>query len=461
MSKGIDDYSKMLSQDFIFGDKISPIMDDEDGEDFITSKEIVKAHKDGTISDDDLKKIAGGPVEIEEDVHFVRYTKRREHKYTEEELATIRNGCKNTIVHDYSISDRYHISDEERAKNDSLAELSMKLGGLKKIYRKVDQYVYAMRVVVEAWEILEKKENFLHDSDEFYKLVSSGNIYHSAIMMPQLKGMSKYNIDMIIKYISNPELDPEDLLTEDEIKKRDPFYDDEWYDDDDESEEEMMERLMSPEEIQFILDYEDNPPMMKVHDVKRKYIKGYDRRDFSMKKLKKKFSKNERIFIKSLHPMLKKIQSNSKNHSNEYTRSWFVMNSLFEQPEKEKDIWDDLYFDGSWTSKDDLFIYDLAVNEAMLNERPSNEKYMSYGDKELQQFFRIMEENGMNVVELRRRMNMSEEHEKATELKKTKKENKKIEAALINRITKLNGDPKFKKIVAKAEKQINEDMRRY
>lgn len=458
-------YEDMLNGDlFESSSPISKFDEDEDSEDFFTSKEIVKMHQDGKINDEELSNIIKGPVEIEEDVHFKRYTQRHEHKYTEKELEEIKDGCKRSIVHDYSEFDRYHISDEERAKNDSLAELSVKLGGLKRLYRKVDQYVNAMRVVIEAWEILEKKENFVHDPEEFYAMVGEGRIYHSGILMPKLKGIDKYNMDVLIKYISNPELDPQDLLSKEELKKRDSFYND-WEDDkddDDETEEEELERLMSPEEIQFILDNEDHPPVMKVHDIKPKYIKGYDHKSFSSKK-KKKLKKKERIYVKSLHEILNKIQSNPKNRSeyNDYTRSWLVTSSMFEPKKEEKDIWDDLYFDGSWNNKNDLFLYDMAIREEMLKQHPAGESYITNADRELQAFFRTMEDNGVNVIELRRHMNMSNDTLNTQESKKTKKENKKIESALIQRITKLNGDPKFKKIVSKAEKSINEDLEKY
>ncbi len=455
-------YEKMLDEE-LFNTSSTPTAsnDPDEEEDFFTSKEIVKMHQEGRINDEEMTNIVNGPIEIEEDVHFKRYTQRREHKYTEQEMEEIRNGAKRTIVHDYSENDRYHISDEERVKNDSLAELSAKLGGLKKMYRKVDQYIYAMRIVVEAWEMLEKKENFVHDSKEFYQMVSSGKIYHSGILMPKLKSMDKYNLDLLVMYISNPELDPTDLVPKDEMKKRDPFYDD-WDDeeDDEESEEEEMARLMSPEEIQFILDNEDNPPVMKVHDVKPKYIKGYDQKGFSNKK---KFKKKERIYTESLHDILKKIQSNPNNRSNarDYPRTFLVTNSMFEPHKKEKDFWDDLYFDGSWTNENDLFLYDMAVREKMLSQHPAGESYITNADKELQDFFRTLEDNGVNVIELRRRMNMSNEAIQNEEAKKTKKENKKIESALIQRISKLNGDPKFKKLVAKAEKAISRDIESY
>ena len=103
----------------------------------------------------------------------------------------------------------------------------------------------------------------------------------------------------------------------------------------------------------------------------------------------------------------------------------------------------------------------MAIREETLKQHPIGESYLTYADRELQQFFRTMEENGVNVIELRRRMNMSDDKLKQDENKKSRKENKKIEAALIQRITKLNGDPKFKKLVAKAEKAINNDLENY
>ena len=51
---------------------------------------------------------------------------------------------------------------------------------------------------------------------------------------------------------------------------------------------------------------------------------------------------------------------------------------------------------------------------------------------------------------------MSYEQQQSEIAKKSVKETKKIEKAILQRVTKLNGDPKFKKIIAKAEKAIND-----
>ena len=128
---------------------------------------------------------------------------------------------------------------------------------------------------------------------------------------------------------------------------------------------------------------------------------------------------------------------------------------MFDVSKEPKSFWDDLYFDGSWTNKDDLFLYDMAVREELLKQHPPREKYLTYADKELAKFFSTLEENGMNVIELRRKMDCTSEDIAEAENKRTKKENKKIESALIQRITKLNNSPKFKKIVGKAENALN------
>ena len=399
-----------------------------------------------------------GPADIQEEVHFHRYTTRRQHKYTEKELERIRESCKATIVHDYSENDMFHQSDEERAANDLLAEIRVKLHGLKSTYSKVDQYILAMRTVVEACEMIEEKANFIHPEDEFYSMISEGKIYITGVPMPRLRKADRYNQDLIIRYISNPELDPSDLVFNN--KPNDSFYDD-WDEEDDESDDEKMYRLLSEDEVNYIIDNEDKPPMIKVHDIKNKYIKGYDRKSM-FKSNRKKESKKDKYMKESLHDLLNKIQANPINNPNRgYSSSWLLTNSMFEPEKKEKDFWDDLYFDGSWTNKNDLFLYDMAVRDKMLDQHPVGERYLTNQDKELQTFFRTMEENGINVVELRRRMNMADEDLRKEEAKKVAKDNKKIESALIQRIEKLNGDPKFKKLVTKAEKAINKQMEEY
>lgn len=432
-------------QGSIYSPKMEKYFDgDEDSEEFVTSTEIVKSkeamekRRPGLTSDDDGV--------IEESVHFQRFTKRYEHKYTEKEMTEIRNSCHRTIVHDYGEYDIYHISDEERAKNDQLAEISMKLSRLKRTYRKVDQYIEAMRVVFEAWSMLEKV-NYIHTKDEFYKMVADGRIVSNRIIMPKLKKMDQYNIDMIINYISNPELDASHLVP----KKVERDYDSIWDDDyDEETEEEEMQRLLSKEEVEYIMNGMENPEKMEIAYIKPRYIKGYDRK---ISKKKRKENKHDRHIKEGLSEILNKIQNGS--HYKDHGNSYMVTHSLFEPEKQEKSMFDDLKFNGSWGNKDDVALYELTVNEEILQQRPMKEKYLTYADMELKKFFNILEDNGVSTIDLRRKMDVTEDDHSKKKEKAVKKENKKLESAIIQRISKLNKSPKFKKIVEKAEDALS------
>lgn len=479
--------------------------DREDEEEFFTSKEVEARRKD---LEDRFGPLPTGPEVIEEEAHFKRYSSRREHKYTEKELAAIRESCKATIVHDYGDRDIYHMSDEERRQNDILNELSGQLSTLKGIYRQVDQYIKAMRIVVQAWEILEKN-NYVHTKDEFYEMVADGKIVSSRIVMPKLKGIGNYNMDTIIKYISNPELDPTDLIPNNKTEK-DRFYDRYTQDftDDPEYQEIFMElydgvfarileeykeagkdiedpevleeaeqkaledtdedtlnemeirrikRLLTPEEAAYIRDHPD-PQRMKVHNVKRSMIRGYD--SLSVTRTKKKLSKKEQYHRDTIHQMLNKIQSNSVRSSS-MPSSFMVTHGIFDVDKPVGSPFDAIYYDGSWTDEDSLWLYDLAVRDELMKQHIPGEPYMTYADRELNNFFKVLEDSGLNVLEIRQRMNQTDAAIDAERKRREEKESKKIEAAIIQRITKLNNDPKFRKTVAKAEEELNKHYEDY
>ena len=439
------------------GKPVDAYSDDED-DDFITSKEIVK---DKALVQEHPELVgASGPIEIDEDVHFKRYNKKYVHRYTETEMAKIKSECETVIVHDYSENDEYHLSDEERARIDALAEIRAKLGTIKRTYRNISQYITAMRIVVEAWEMIEEKENYLHSREEFFEMVRDGRIYHSGIVMPKMKGIDNYNMDLVIKYISNPDLDPADLAP----IKQDPY--DSWYDDEwnDETEEEEMHRLLDPDEVEFIINTdESNMPEIEVEDIKRSMLKGYDTRNILFSKTKKKkIGKKKKYYRDNLQDILKKIQNNPALRSDGYFGSSYMLTqSMFVQEKEEKSFWDKLYYDGSWTNKDELFLYDMAINEELANQKCPGDRFINYGERDLNNFFRVLEDNGMNVIELRRRMSMSEESQVKEFNKRTRRQNKKVEQALLQRVVKLNQSDKFKKLIVKAEKAINEEINNY
>ena len=532
MSNIRDDYEDLINMESLINDAMlgrsyqHQNYDVEDDEDFVTSKEIAKMEEVRRRENDGLTP-ARGPVEIEEMMQFKRYSKVREHKYTESEMNAIIESCRNTIVHDYGQNDYYHLTDEERARIDSLNEIRVKLGAIKRIHHNAASYVKDMRIVMEAWNILEKNDNFLHSEDEFFKMVAKGQIYNSSIIMPKLKGASRYNMDELARYIANPELDPNELLTEEQKRK---MKEGSWFEIDGEEksyectlcgecipycinedlepeflhdhilekhpelasefegiekmnmedqnkiiqkyfrtfEEREMERLLTPEEIDVIADMDmKDVPTIEAKEVKHSMLKGYKSSvsifNNSKKKKHKKGNKTKEYIRDNFHKMLSLIESNPNNLSDdyEYNRSYAFMNSIFDVEKEDKSFYDNIRFDGSWADDMDVMLYDLAVEEAKMREHPDGSKYQTYGDIQLDNFFKAMEDANLSVLEMRRAMNMTEEDLKNSTVKKERKNNKKKEAAVLQRLIKLNGNPKFKKLIHKAEKQIDEQMKEY
>lgn len=414
---------------------------DDETEIFVTSVEASKEEKSSDNKFEGKRNVVTG--EMEETAVFKRYTTKRKHKYTQTEMKKIREECKTVIVNDYGENDIYHMSDEDKLKNDQLADIAIKLGGVKRIYRRVDQYIEAMRIVYQAWDIL-AKNNYIHTKEEFFDLVASGNIVSGRIIQPKLKRADDYNMDKIIQYISDHSLDPKDLLPV-EYDPYDQFYTDEEY-------EEEQARLLSAEEIQHIINYDESENKgIRVKDIKWKYLKDTDVK--ISKKKKKKLKKSDRILRKSISDITNKI--NNGNHYNDYGYSYLLTNDIFKK-ESNKTIFDDVPFDGSWADKDAVELYNLVLNESLKSEKPENEQYLTYADRELQEFYNILEKNGLNTIELRRRINGDVNKYDVKKQKANKKENRRIENALLNRINKLSKDPKFKKLVNKAEKKLSD-----
>ena len=494
--------------------------DPDEEETFIDSEDLVKEQEKYK---KELEAIGKDPVDdgiYEEDINFVRHRVVHEHKYSEQEMEEIRKSCIKTYVHDYSDTDIYHMSDEERARDDMLAELSLKLATIKRVYRRVDQYIEAMRTVMQAWEMLEKN-NYIHSKDEFYKLVGEGKIVSNRIVMPKLKKANEYSMDKIMLYISNPELDPRDLLPnkydeedenwyyqaideaesltdeqrknlinelpEDEKIFMESHMDDtipltpediEYINDNEEllvvitpsqrqeiRDYEETTRLLSPEEMQFITDHINTDPhasskdkfvdlpKMMFEEINLKKIKGYDNGFKRAKKVKKKKNAKKQYARESLSDILLRIQ-NHESRNSFFTRSFLVSNSMFEHEVKRKNPIDDIYFDGSWVNDDDLFLYNLVMKDAELDEYVEGSSYTTRADKLKNDFYNTLEANGFNTIDLRRRLDDVQKTTTEDDIITNSKKNKKMESRILQRIIKLNNNPKFKKLVAKAEEAL-------
>lgn len=451
-------------------------------------------------------------------------TKKRVHKYTEQEMKQIDESCKGVIVRDFLKDDPYHMPDEERAKIDRLRSIREELGTVRSMYRRIDEYIEAMRIVVRAWEIY-AEDNEIHTEREFFEMVAEGTITSPNIIMPHMKKLDRYNKDLVMMYISNPELDPKDLLPDsqkdglydsmiidpelDEIERMfDEQLEDEatkgFYDsaddvisnlarylqeDEEEQSEEQKEaerkrkereeeiqrkkeeaiermtrartnRLLTPEEQAYLVDTIDNPPEYQAKEISRSLIKGYDDRSFIMRKKgkRKKGNKVWRYKRQNLHLMLNTIQTAlNKTNMNNRNREYYLTHSMFDLGKPEVDINDQLYLKGSLQSEAVDQVYDMMFGEELRNKPiPGSNGRLTLADKEFRDFQESLDKNGYNTIEILRIMQMTPEDMKTTKDKESKKQNRKMEAAIVQRITELNNDPKFKKLVKKIEGDYTE-----
>lgn len=378
------------------------------------------------------KQKSNSSVPIDETIHFKRYSVRRERNYTEKEMTEIKSKCQNTIVNDYGTNDFYHISDEERQKNDNLAEIAMKLASVKSLYRRLDQYIEAMRIVYKAWELL-SEQNVVHSKKEFFKMVAKGEIISHRIIIPQLKNIKKYNMDLIIRYISNPELD---------VSVFAPKNDYEEYIEEEDFEEQMF-RMLSPEDIAYIQERHEHPEQveqMKVNELPNKLMKNY-----LQPKSNKKTNLHQQTFNKIVDAT-RKIGSNG---------SQTIFGSSLFDLKKDKSVYDKIEFKSSWRKSKDADFFNMLIDEAILDE-PAN-RYKSKADLKMNEFYNELDRAGINWRQsVSYLSNLTPFNQEQDENKI--KENKKIEKSILKRIAEMNKNPKFIDLVKKAENRLTEYM---
>lgn len=371
------------------------------------------------------ESIKNSSIPVDEVVHYKSYKQPRIHRYSEKEMNQIKLECQNTIVHDYGNNDLYHLSDEEKLKNDQLAEISMKLASVKSIYRRLDQYIEAMRIVYKAWEILSEK-NFIHSKKEFFKLIAKGKIVSNRIIIPQMKNIKKYNLELIIKYISNPELDASIFAPEDKMEQ---FYTS------DEDLEEEMDRILTKEDYENIQAYNDNNcGEIKVEELPNKFMKNYLQPKYDKKK-----NYHQDVFNQIMNENRKVMTL-----GNQYIFS----SSMFDQKPK-KTAYDKVKFTGSWTNADDVNYYNMMIDEVRLDE-PAN-KWRTNADEYINNFYSEMDRVG---ITWRQTSTQLTEIQKKENRKASIKENKKIEKDILQRIVNINNNKKFKELSKAAEERL-------
>lgn len=142
-----------------------------------------------------------------------RHHERARIRLTEKEIEDRRKLYSQVVVHDFG--DSYHMSEEEREKNNQWYRLSRELSQVKSQYKRLDKFILAYRKVLSVVKIIAEK-NIVMSSDKFVKKVIAGDIRINGVKFPKLlmpkKKRKEMNWDLITQYIVNEKLDPMELM---------------------------------------------------------------------------------------------------------------------------------------------------------------------------------------------------------------------------------------------------------
>lgn len=89
------------------------------------------------------------------------------------------------VVHDFG--DDFHLSEEEREKKNKFYQAFKKFSKTKKKYRKLDEFVIAMREALECLDFI-AENNGVYEPTKFKKLFFKGKITVSGLVFPKFRG---------------------------------------------------------------------------------------------------------------------------------------------------------------------------------------------------------------------------------------------------------------------------------
>lgn len=330
------------------------------------------------------------------------------------------------VVHDFG--DDYHLSDEERQAKNKNYEVFKNFSRCKHKYRKLDQYVIAMREFLKCLDHV-AENNKVYDPDKFKLMYLKGKITIHGLFMPKFVGKERKQISMyyLTEFIMSDE-DPSLI-----IRKRD----EEVYTEDDYEEfvdtlftKEQLEKISAPETEEEIklstmaFDYDDDDRF------ERNAIGEFDTKTF--KKLLKnnpdlvkifKDSKDRKKSLASLSQYAYQITSEDLDYIERYDRKHNFVSST-DVPE----------FHGNLMKDDDFNRYmrelDDWVDENVYDNYHGKTK--SLGDIRELETKQVLEANGWNL----RNMYSNAEKEKA--LKKQMKRDKKREEELRQKLVDIS-----------------------
>jgi hypothetical protein len=356
------------------------------------------------------------------------------------------------VVNDFG--DDYHLSDEERKEKNACYEVFKNFSRCKHKYRRLDQYVIAMREFLKCLDYVSEK-NGIYDPDKFKLMYLKDKIVIHGLFMPKFVGKEKkyISMDYLTEFILSDE-DPSLIVQ----KKVDEVYTEEECKEFEETlfTKEELDRILAPETFEetksYSLSFDEDDDQFErniVGELSDKQLKKMIKNNPDFIKIFKD-SKDKKKSLASLSQYAYSITSEDLDYIERYDRKHNFVSSS-DVPE----------FHGNLMKDDDYNKYMMELDEWADENIYDNYhgKTKSLEDIRELELKLMLEQNGWNL------RNLYNNAEKEKKLKKQLKRDKKREAELrqklvdiSNRRSRRMGEPvkieksKFKKKSKKNKK---------
>lgn len=329
------------------------------------------------------------------------------------------------VVMDFG--DEYHLSEEERAKKNKFYEAFRVFSKFKHKYRKLDEYVVAMREALKCLDYV-AENNGVYEPEKFKKLFYRDKIYINGLVFPKYAGRNKKNIswDYVTEFILS-DRDPKEIL---------PSKDENIYTVDEL--EDLEDILFDEGELDRILKEPTKEEIKKTRlffDVEEDEVGDDNIAIYLNKKETKKLIKAQPEFLNEI----KEIKRGSKSIDSmarlacDLTYSDIEEIAKYDQKHNYISPSDIPKFNGDLTNDDDYYRYLMLLDEFEKSEVKDNYAGKMKSLEEIDQINlkKLLEANNWNI------RNLYGNKEKEEKLKRIQKKEKQREKELREKLIKV------------------------
>ena len=387
------------------------------------NKEMIKIGFDDEVFEEDFDE-NGDPIIKHGDGYEDRLQEKKLTAYIpERRIKQFLEEYETVVVNEFG--DEYHLSEEERIEMNKFYEAFKTFNKCKHKYRKLDEYVAAMREALKCLDFVAENNGF-YSPEKFKALFLKGKIYVNGLVFPELKGRERKNIswEYLTEFILS-DTDPSEVLPK---NKEDVLSE---YDD-----EELINRLFSHNELKEIMREETEEETIlnnTYFDVEEDSQDGRNIVVFTTPKQGKKIIKSQPEFLNKVKEIQRENRTTSRLSGLLYDLTCDDIDAISDYDRKHQIVTDsDMpLFKGDLTNSDDYHRYLLELEEwenAHIKENYHGKLKTQEQIQELE-LKQALERSNWNI------RNLYDNKEKEKRLKKIQKKDAKREKEIRKKLT--------------------------